>query len=183
MSCTICEHVTVSTRDRSCNMSGGELNSGYMRAIRRYMRTSVKATAKPSLLLSLGLASPRINLRKEYDTSCAFNASSPSDFLLSPPSSSSSSSDVSGDSFGTKFDWKCSSAATSFTEASRRSFLLADERCQKRGRVVDMTGAASLAVRSPPATRVRYNGFQNDTESHFSFALGRSSDGSGRAVP
>ena len=104
-------------------------------------RTSVKATANPSLLLSLGLASPRISLRIEYDTSCAFSTSSPSDFAVSLPSSSSS--DVSGESFGTKFAWKCSRADMSFTDASIRSFLFADERCQKRGRVVDMAVAAT----------------------------------------
>ena len=106
-----------------------------------FARTSVKATANPRRLLSLGLASPRINRRIEYETSCALKRSKPSDVL--PSSSSSDVSGVAG--FGTKLDWKCSRAETSFAEASMRSFLFADERCQNRGRVVDMVVAESNA--------------------------------------
>lgn len=99
-------------------------------------RTSVKATAKPILLLSLGLAKPRTRRRIEYATSWALRCFRPSDFGLSP--SSSSSSEVSGESFGTNCDWKCSSAATSFTDASSLSFFFAEDRCQNSGSVVDM---------------------------------------------
>ena len=99
--------------------------------------TSVKATAKPSLLLSRGLARPLTSRRIEYDTSGAFGPSRPSfEPRLSAPASSSL--DDSGEK-GVNLDWNCSSAPISFTDASILSGFELEERCQNSGNVVDMS--------------------------------------------
>lgn len=41
-----------------------------------------------------------------------------------------------GGSLGTNLAWNCSNELTSLTEASKRSFLETEDRCQKRGKVV-----------------------------------------------
>jgi hypothetical protein len=130
-------------------------------------RTSVNATAKPSLLLSLGLARPLTSLRMLYRASSACFASGvrssflPS-FASSPACSSSSSSDPSTSSplsesspsphpllvaggatpsvlfASTNSFWKCWSVSMSLADESSRFCFDALERSHKRGRVVDI---------------------------------------------
>lgn len=100
-------------------------------------RTSVRATANPSLLLSLGLASPRISLRIEYETSCALSvsrASSSVDSEVSSPSEASA---------GENSNWNLCKVVTSLAVASNLSFFLDEERFQKSSRVVDIISISS----------------------------------------
>src|SRR6267142_5070979 len=114
-----------------------------------FARTSVKVTANPRRLLSLGLASPRTRRRTEYATSGEFSASNMESCSMFPtalvpcassfPPLSSSFEDASDwVDLCSKDIWNFSSVPTSLTDASRRFFLSAEESSQKRGSVVDI---------------------------------------------